>query len=172
MNKRILSAIFGLSLAIFLGLLWFIYFKESVPTTSRFITYIPGLNASLNAMSALFILFGILAIKRGIRTAHIVCMASALTFSAAFLVCYLIYHHFHGDTVFLGTGLVRPLYFFILISHIVLTFFMLPMLLTTVYAALTKDFELHKKIARWTYPIWLYVSITGVLIYLMLKLFN
>jgi putative membrane protein len=95
-------------------------------------------------------------------------MLSALTFSFLFLISYLTYHAFHGDTSFEGEGWLRTLYFFILISHILLSAVVLPLVLTTVYFAATGNFNQHPKIARVTLPLWLYVSVTGVLVYLML----
>jgi putative membrane protein len=99
-------------------------------------------------------------------------MVSALVLSALFLISYLTYHHFQGDTRFLATGLIRPIYFFILISHIILSVAVLPMVLITVFHALRGRFSNHKKIARYTFPVWLYVSVTGVLVFLMLNVFN
>ena len=98
-------------------------------------------------------------------------MLSALGLSAAFLVSYLIYHTFHGDTPFLGEGWIRPVYFFILISHVGLSAVMLPLILITLYFALTGKLNLHPKVARYTLPLWLYVSVTGVLVYLLLHQF-
>ena len=95
-------------------------------------------------------------------------MLSALFFSFLFLVSYLTYHAFHGDTLFQGEGWVRPLYFFILISHIILSVVVLPLVLTTVFFAATGNFTMHPKIARITLPLWMYISVTGVLVYLML----
>ena len=95
-------------------------------------------------------------------------MLSALTFSFLFLASYLTYHTFHGDTLYEGEGLMRIFYFFILISHIFLSAVVLPMILTTVYFAATGNFAKHLRIARITLPLWLYVSVTGVLIYLIL----
>ena len=99
---------------------------------------------------------------------HLKFMISALTFSFLFLISYLVYHTFHGDTIYEGVGLMRILYFFILISHIFLSAVVLPMVLTTVYFALTGNYAKHPRIARITLPIWLYVSVTGVMIYLIL----
>jgi putative membrane protein len=86
-------------------------------------------------------------------------------------VSYLTYHHFQGDTPFTGTGFIRPVYFFILITHIVLSVFALPMALISAFYAYSRRFARHKRIARYTFPIWLYVSVTGVLVFVMLKLF-
>jgi putative membrane protein len=91
------------------------------------------------------------------------------THHLSFIFSHLTYHHFHGDTKFLGQGWIRPIYFFILISHIILSVINLPMILTTLYYALDKRLSEHKKLARWTLPIWIYVSVTGVLVYAILN---
>ena len=99
-------------------------------------------------------------------------MFSATFTSALFLVSYITYHHFHGDTKFVAVGTIRPIYFGILISHILLSAIQVPLILSTLYLALTRKFVKHKKIARITFPIWLYVSVTGVVIFIMLSQFN
>ena len=133
---------------------------------------LPLMNATLNALSAFALVKGWLHIHSGRRLQHIKWMITAICTSGLFLISYLTYHHFHGDTKFLGTGLIRLIYFFILISHIVLSFINLPMILITLGFAASSNFTSHKKIARWTLPIWLYVSVTGVLIFLILKFFQ
>jgi putative membrane protein len=99
-------------------------------------------------------------------------MFAAVLVAGTFLVSYIIYHHFHGDTRFGGEGLVRPIYFFVLISHIALSMVALPLVLTTLFFAGTEQFQRHKKLARFTFPIWLYVSVTGVAVYFFLKLWG
>ncbi len=96
-------------------------------------------------------------------------MTAAVGVAGTFLVSYIVYHHFHGDTRFGGHGLVRPIYFFVLISHIVMSMVALPLVLTTLFFAATEQFERHKKLARYTFPVWLYVSVTGVAVYFFLK---
>ena len=131
---------------------------------------LPAVNAMLNAISATLIIAGWFFIKRGQQKRHIVCMASALTSSALFLASYLTYH-FSKDgvvTKFTEQGFVRYLYFSILIPHVLLAFINLPMIFATVIPALRGRFEVHKRFARWTLPVWLFVSVTGVLVYLML----
>jgi putative membrane protein len=113
---------------------------------------------------------GFVAIKNGHRERHKKLMLAAVFVAGTFLVSYIIYHHFHGDTRFDGEGLVRPVYFFVLISHITLSMVALPLVLTTLFFAGTEQFERHKKLARFTFPIWLYVSVTGVAVYFFLKL--
>ncbi len=129
---------------------------------------LPTLNALLNACSAAFLVLGYGFIRRRKVRAHQACMIGAFLTSAVFLVSYLIYHSQVGATKFAGTGWVRLIYFAILISHTVLAAAIVPMALVTLYHALKQQFVRHRTIARWTLPLWLYVSVTGVLIYLML----
>lgn len=129
---------------------------------------LPALNAALNGVSATFLVVGFAMIKRGRKTAHRNCMIGALASSAAFLTSYLIYHYHEGGTRFLEPAWFRPVYLFILLTHIVLAIAIVPMVLRTVWLAARGRFEKHRAIARWTWPIWMYVSVTGVLIYLLL----
>ena len=168
-NRTVLNSIVVLSSGIILFLFWLIYIRETVLEESSLdLSFLPAFNALLNTMSSSCLILGYLAIRKGNRTRHIKMMLSALTFSFLFLISYLTYHTFHGDTSFQGEGWIRPLYFFILISHISLSVVVLPLVLTTVYYAATGNFNQHPKIARITLPLWLYVSSTGVLVYLML----
>lgn len=129
---------------------------------------LPALNASLNATSALLLLAGYYFIRNRRITAHKTCMVSAFVVSALFLISYLYYHAHHGSTPFPGQGWVRPVYFVILITHIILAAAILPLALVTLYRAWQEQFDRHRRIARWTLPLWLYVSVTGVVIYWML----
>lgn len=129
---------------------------------------LPAVNACLNGASTILLTLGFIHIKRGRQIAHRNCMAGALITSAIFLTCYLIYHYNAGRTDFKNPQWFRPIYLFILLTHIVLAMAIVPMALTTVYLAIRKRFEAHKKVARWTWPIWMYVSVTGVAIYLLL----
>lgn len=171
-TRTAVSIIIGISLAAIAFLFWLIYFKEPSEQTLAFVSYLPAVNAILNSLCATCLVFGVIYIKRRNRTIHMRFMIAALIFSALFLVSYLTYHNFQGDTPFTGTGFIRPVYFFILITHIVLSIFSLPMALITVFLAWQQKFKTHRKLARWTFPIWLYVSITGVLVFAMLKLFS
>lgn len=132
------------------------------------ISDLPALNATLNALSAVFIMTGYVMIRRGDRVLHKWCMLSALATSTAFLVSYVIYHANTGSRPFPGVGAIRLLYFAILITHVVLAAVILPMALTTTARGLRAQYDRHVAIARWTLPLWLYVSVTGVVIYLML----
>ena len=129
---------------------------------------LPVLNATLNGIAALFLAAGYFFIRRRQIGAHRACMLSACTASALFLVSYVIYHANAGSKPFPGTGLIRTVYFVILATHVVLAAAIVPMALVTLTRALREHFDRHKRIARWTLPIWLYVSVTGVVIYVML----
>lgn len=129
---------------------------------------LPAVNASLNALSAVCLCLGYAFIRRRRVNAHRVCMIAAFAISTLFLAGYLTYHAHHLTKKFTGEGWVRGLYFAILISHSILAAAALPMALVTVWRALRGRFDKHKQIARWTWPIWLYVSITGVAVYWML----
>jgi uncharacterized membrane protein YozB (DUF420 family) len=133
-----------------------------------YISYLPHLNACLNATSALLLFAGYLFIRSGRVAAHRACQISALSVSALFLASYLTYHFNHGTTRFQGTGLARPLYFTVLTTHTILAVVIVPLVAITFYRAIRLDFVRHRKIARITLPLWLYVSITGVIVYLML----
>jgi uncharacterized membrane protein YozB (DUF420 family) len=129
---------------------------------------LPALNATLNGLSAIFILTGYVLIRRGQRGLHKRCMLTALVTSSLFLVSYVVYHANAGSRPFPGTGIARPIYFAILITHVILAAAILPLALTTTARGLRAQYTRHVAIARWTLPIWLYVSVTGVVIYLML----
>jgi putative membrane protein len=131
---------------------------------------LPAVNAALNALSTLFILAGWTMIRLERKVAHALCMVSALVTSAAFLACYLVYHFLKEGHVtrFTHPGWPKALYFFILGTHTPLAVVALPLLVLTVIPAIRQRFEAHKRMARWTLPVWLYVSVTGVLVYFML----
>jgi uncharacterized membrane protein YozB (DUF420 family) len=128
----------------------------------------PTFHALLNATSGAFLTFGYAFIRRKNVRGHLACMILALAASLVFLVSYVVYHSQAGSTPFQGTGWARPVYFTILISHTVLATVVLPMAIVTVYQAARRRFDRHRRIARWTFPIWLYVSVTGILVYMML----
>jgi putative membrane protein len=134
------------------------------------ITDLPAINASLNLISTIFISAGWYLIRRGHWRRHIACMIPALVSSTLFLVGYLVYHAHVGErsTHFTAQGIIRPIYFAMLISHILLAFVTLPLVIVTLVPVFRRRWDRHTRIARWTMPIWLYVSVTGVLVYLML----
>jgi len=131
-------------------------------------SFFPALNASLNGVSAVLIVTGHSFIRQGKVQLHRACMLSAVIVSSAFLACYLYYHAHVGSVHFPGRGWARPVYFSILISHTILAAAVPVLVVLTLVFAFRRKFERHRKIARWTYPIWLYVSVTGVIVYLML----
>ena len=168
-ERRPLVWILPLSAAIAGFLIWLIYLKGARAAAPPWVTMLPAANAFFNACSAVALTGGYVSIKRGKRDVHMRFMLSAVAFSALFLASYIVYHTFHGDTRFPGQGIVRPIYFFILISHIVLSVAALPMILTTLYYAATGRFRSHRRIARVTLPVWLYVSVTGVVVLALLR---
>jgi len=129
---------------------------------------LPGVNAILNSTSAILITLGYLFIRQRRVSAHRACMVAAFITSTLFLVSYLTYHYYHGSTRFSGPAPIRAIYLAILLSHTVLAVVVVPLVITTLYRALRGQFVNHARIARWTFPVWLYVSVTGVIVYLML----
>jgi uncharacterized membrane protein YozB (DUF420 family) len=132
------------------------------------ISDLPALNATLNGICAVLLMTGYILIRRGRRDLHQRCMLAALTTSALFLVSYVVYHLNVGSRPFPGQGPIRVVYFAILITHVILAAAILPLALTTTARGLLNQYERHVRIARWTLPVWLYVSVTGVVIYVML----
>ncbi len=135
---------------------------------------LPAVNASLNALSAVFLTLGYIFIRQKNKLAHRNCMVAAFVTSIVFLICYLTYHTYlgvvlhRGPTRFLEPQWFRPIYLAILLSHTVLAMVIVPLILVTLYRARRQDFAAHKRIARWTWPLWMYVSVTGVLVYWLL----
>lgn len=129
---------------------------------------LPSVNATLNTIAGTLLLFGYIAIKQGKRELHKKLMVSALGVSAAFLACYLVYHYHVPSKKFPDLGWIKTVYFLILFPHIILAAVMVPMILKTFWHAYREEWEKHKKIAKITFPIWMYVSVTGVIVYFML----
>ena len=129
---------------------------------------LPHLNAILNATSGCLLLAGFYFIRRRKINAHLACMLGAVSVSVLFLISYLIYHYNHGSTRFQGQGAVRQIYLTILLTHTVLAVVIVPLVIWTLRRAFRGEFAKHRRISRWTFPLWLYVSVTGVIVYLML----
>jgi len=135
---------------------------------------LPAVNASLNGLSAVFLTAGYVFIRRKNQMAHRNCMVAAFITSVVFLACYLTYHGYlavvlhQGPTRFLHPQWFRPIYLTVLLTHTVLAVVIVPLILVTLYRAKKERFELHKQIARWTWPLWMYVSVTGVIVYFLL----
>jgi putative membrane protein len=171
-ERRPLLWILPLSAAIAGFLMWLIYLKGARAGAPDWVAALPAANALFNACSATALTAGWVSIRRGKRETHMRFMLAAVAFSTLFLASYVTYHAFHGDTRFPGQGVVRPIYFFILISHILLSVAALPMVLTTLYYAATGSFASHRRIARFTLPVWLYVSVTGVIVFALLRAYG
>ena len=168
-SKKAIQLIIGVSIVAVIFLFWLIYFKPPMVTQISWITNLSYFNALFNGLSTIFLLLGLNEIRKKQFNKHMKYMISAFISSTLFLVCYVVYYNFVGETKFMTEGVVRYIYFFILISHIILSIFLVPMILTTFFYSFSGRFNQHKKLARWTFPIWLYVSITGVMIFLFLK---
>jgi putative membrane protein len=150
-------------------LAWLLLVPHAAVGGGADLSFMPAVNASFNALSATLLLSGYLAIKAGKMALHKRLMVSAFASSSLFLVGYIVYHYAHGDTRYPGAGAMRTVYFAILISHILLSTLVVPMALASFYYALRERFVTHAKLARVLFPIWLYVSVTGVLIFFMLR---
>jgi putative membrane protein len=133
------------------------------------LSFLPPIYATINGITAVVLVAGVLAIKNGKRKLHEQLMTTAIALSVAFLVMYVAYHMTSDSTKFGGEGMIRNVYFFILISHILLSIAVIPLVMITYVRALAEKFDKHKKIAKITFPIWLYVAVTGVVVYLMIS---
>lgn len=166
---KAIGAILLISGAAFLFLIYLLYFRETADATASWVEKLPALNALLNSVSTILIVAGYLAIRRKKYIVHMRFMLMAFVTSSLFLISYLVYHNFVGHTPFPGEGFVRPVYFTILISHIILSAFVVPLVLTSYYFAFSGKFKTHRTVSKWTLPVWLYVSITGVMIFFILN---
>jgi putative membrane protein len=173
MSDRALgSAVATISVAVFGFLLWLVYGRTPSPGAAGEHSLLPLVNAVANLACAALLLAGYRAIRAGDQRRHMLCMIAAVACSAIFLAGYVTHHYTAGDTPFGGEGLVRPVYFAILVSHILLTMVTLPMILFTLAYAASGRFPEHRRIARRTLPLWLYVSVTGVLIFVFLRMWS
>jgi putative membrane protein len=152
-------------------LIWLIYFRLDESGAGGG-SVLPAVNAFFNSVSAVLLVLGLRAIKAGKRLIHRRYMLAALASSALFLINYIYYHYSHGDTLFQGQGAIRIVYLCILASHIVLSIVVFPMILTSVYLAVTDRLAAHKRFSKWTWAGWMYVSVTGVLVFTMLHVID
>src|SRR5580704_13614039 len=170
--KRAVSVILAAS-ALALGLLVVVVFGHGrAQAPPPWIAALPALNAALNATSAVFLVLAYRAVRRRDFATHARRMLGALAASTLFLVSYIVYHSVHGDSKFGGHGAVRPAYFFILVTHVVLSAAVLPLIFSSFFLSLSGRLAAHKKVSRYTLPIWLYVSVTGVLVYALLRAYG
>jgi putative membrane protein len=164
-----IAAILAISAGACLFILWLIYVHPAVVANSRF-AFLSALNAVFNGLSATALLLGYILIRSKRIAAHRAAMITAFGFSTLFLLGYLLHHYLHAEVKYPASGSLRSVYIPLLISHIVLAAVALPMILITFFFSLSGRIPQHRKIARWTFPLWLYVSVTGVITYVMLRL--
>ena len=163
----VFTAVVSLAALSLLG--WLLLIRRGGAVAGLDLRFLPAVNASLNALSAALLTGGWAAIRRGARRAHQYLMVSAFVSSTLFLVCYLAYHFVHGDTRYAGGGALKAVYLLILASHVLLSMAVVPGALLSFYFAWRNAFERHRRVTRWLAPVWLYVSVTGVVIFFMLR---
>ena len=166
--RNAVVAICAVSAAATTFLLWLVYVHAAPAEFAHRLTFLPALNAVLNGLSATALAVGFVFILRRRISAHRNAMLTAFVFSSLFLVSYITNHALHGDTIYPHYAAHRAFYLVMLASHVFLSIVALPLVLVTFFLSLSGRFAIHKKVARWTFPIWFYVSVTGVLVYLML----
>lgn len=168
-TRPAIAAILVISAAATLFLFWLIYVHPAAAASTDY-AFLPALNAILNGLAATALLIGYTFIRARRIRAHRAAMITAFLFSTLFLISYIAHHALHGDVLYPAHGALRPAYLSLLASHIILAIIALPMVLVTFFFSLSGRIPQHRKIARWTFPIWLYVSVTGVITYVMLRL--
>ena len=166
--RRLVRTAFTIGGAVFAFIIWQLYLRPPAGSVPEWTAALPAVNAAFNATTTSLIALGVVAIRNGRRRLHAGFQIAALVSAGCFLAGYLTYHHFHGDTPYPGTGMLRPIYFFFLITHILASAVSLPLILTTVSFAASRRFAFHRRWARATVPVWLYASITGLIVYVML----
>jgi putative membrane protein len=161
--------ILAVSLVATAFLFWIIYFRDPSSLRPDWMRHLPLFNALCNALSALFLGWGVWAIKNKKELLHRNLLLSAFGASTAFLVGYITYYVFSGNTPFTTQGWIRPVYFFILVTHVLLSIVALPMVLANFYLGLTNQRGLHRRFSKVVFPVWMYVSVTGVVVYWILR---
>ncbi|OIP49752.1 MAG: DUF420 domain-containing protein [Flavobacteriaceae bacterium CG_4_8_14_3_um_filter_34_10] len=157
-----------IALSVFIPVAVAILFTVKIPGVER-LGFLPPIYASINGLTAIILVTAVIQIKKGNRKAHEILMKSAIGLSVLFLVMYIAYHMTSDSTAFGGEGILKIIYYFILISHILLSILVIPLVLITYVRALSKRFDKHKKIAKITFPLWLYVAVTGVIVYILIS---
>lgn len=171
--KKAITMIAVVSISALAFLIWLIYLRGGAEySQDSFVAYLPTLNVLFNICSIGFLFNAYVAIRNRNYRTHMRMMLAAFVCSSLFLVSYVVYHTFHGHTVFPGTGGIRIFYLTILFSHIVLSAVIVPMILGSFYLAFSGKYRLHKKLSRFTFPVWMYVSVTGVFIYIILNIYT
>jgi putative membrane protein len=169
-TRPVIAAILIVSAAATVFLFWLIYVHPAADAASVRLAFLPALNALLNGLSATALLIGFTFIRAHRIPAHRAAMITAFGFSTLFLVSYILHHALHGDVRYPAHAALRMVYLPLLASHILLAIVALPLILVTFFFSLTGRIPQHRKVARWTFPLWLYVSVTGVVTYVMLRL--
>jgi putative membrane protein len=164
---KVLAAVLGAVIPVAVAVLY--YFPNVFRIEGAQVKALPAVNAVLNSLTAVLLMAGYYFIRRKEVTKHRAMMGLAFLMGSLFLVSYVAYHSQVPSTTFGGQGLIRGVYYFILLTHILLAAVTVALVLFTLYFALTEQFQKHRRIARWTYPIWLYVSVTGVVVYFMIR---
>ena len=154
-------------LSIAIPLVVAVLFTVKIPNAAP-LTFLPPIYATINAITAVLLIVAVISIKKGHKKRHELVMKTAIGCSIAFLLMYIAYHMTSDSTKFGGEGAIRYIYYFILLTHIVLSIIIIPFVLITFVRAITNDFKRHKKIAKITFPLWLYVAVTGVIVYIMI----
>lgn len=167
-NKKYLTLIAVLSVAIPV-VVAVLFFMPKADTPGIDVSYLPGFHAVLNSLTAVALIVGYANIRRGNTKAHRTAMLVAFGLSSVFLVSYVTYHFLGQRTIYGGEGALKYIYYFILLTHIVLAAAIVPLVLLSVYYGITNQLKRHRRISKWTFPIWLYVAITGVLVFLMIS---
>jgi putative membrane protein len=168
-DSRYLTLIAVLSIAIPVVVAYLFYMPKSGGSAAIDVSFLPKLHAILNSVTAIALVSGYYFIRKGNQVAHRGAMLTAFVLSSLFLISYVTYHYFGKSTHYGGEGLLKYIYLFILLTHIVLAAIIVPLVLLTVYFAITGQFRKHTRFSRWTFPIWLYVAVTGVVVYLMIS---
>jgi putative membrane protein len=168
-TRSAIAAILVISAAATTFLFWLIYVHPAAASSTQY-AFLPALNALLNGLSAIALLIGYTFIRAHRIQAHRAAMITAFCFSTLFLVSYILHHALHGDVRYPAHAALRSVYLPLLASHIILAVVALPLVLVTFFFSLSGRIREHRKVARWTFPIWLYVSVTGVITYMMLRL--
>lgn len=168
----VVAGIVAFSIAASALICWLVYFHAPADVTGTHLLFLPALDALLNVLSSIALIVGFCCIRSGRIAAHRASMFAAFIFSTLFLAAYITNYALHGEMHFHGQGAVRPFYFTLLVSHIGLSMVALPLILVTFFLSLSGRFPIHRRVARWTFPIWLYVSVTGVIVYAMLASFH
>ncbi|WP_207435880.1 DUF420 domain-containing protein [Sabulibacter ruber] len=168
-DTRYLILITILSVVVPLLVAFLLFMPQTGKLGDLDVSFLPKLHAVLNSLTAIALMIGYYQIKRGNQRLHRFAMVTAFVLSAFFLISYVTYHYQAAPTPFGGEGTIKMVYYFILITHIILAAIIVPLVLLSVYFALSKQYARHRKVSRWTFPLWLYVAVTGVVVYLMIS---